>query len=379
MAGTRIRAAWMRGGTSKGVFFVAGDLPPDAAKRDRILARLIGSPDPYGRQIDGLGGATSSTSKVVIVGPSDRPGCDVDYRFGQVPLDRGEIDWSGNCGNLTAAVGPFAIARGLVAATRDGIATVRIWQANVGKRIDAHVPMCGGEVVEAGDFLLDGVAFPSAEIGLDFLDPAGSGERGIFPAGGPSTTIRANDRAYRTTLIDAGNPLVLVDAAELGVDCRTLPQHLNADSGLLDRCEALRIAGAVAMGLVRDADSARRRAHTPKLALLAPPLACATADGRALGADDIDLATRVLSMGQFHHAIPGTAAIAIAAAAHIAGTVAADLRRPGAGLGVRLGHPSGRTVVGITLAADGDGWRIERARMSRSARLLMDGTACLPD
>lgn len=371
-------AAWMRGGTSKGLFFLASDLPGEPARRDALLARALGSPDPYGKQIDGVGGATSSTSKVVIVGPSARPDCDVDYLFGQVPVGAGPIDWSGNCGNLTAAVGPFALRRGLVEAPAEGWATVRIWQANIGKRILARVPMAGGAVVEAGDFVLDGVAFPAAEIGLEFLDPAGD-SGGLFPTGRRIDRLALPDgSAIAATLINAGNPLVLVAAADLGVAGDEPQAALNAQPELLARCEAIRVAGALAMGLAADAEAARLRPHTPKLALLAPPLECVSVDGRRFAPEQLDLAGRVLSIGLFHHAIPGTAAIAIAAGASVPGTVAAGLLARPAGALLQLGHPSGRVGVGVEAREEGGTWRIDVARMSRSARVLMEGQVFVP-
>ncbi|HET6718484.1 MAG TPA: 2-methylaconitate cis-trans isomerase PrpF [Rhodocyclaceae bacterium] len=383
MSRLRIPAAWMRGGTSKGLFFVTGDLPADPAARDAILLRALGSPDPYGKQIDGLGGATSSTSKAVLVSRSTRPDCDVDYLFAQIPIAGTSVDWSGNCGNLTAAVGPFALARGLVAAPRDGLATVRIWQANIGKRIVARVPMADGEVQEDGDFVLDGVAFAAAEIALDFIDPAGSDEGGLFPTGSPLDRLLIADRGeVDATLINAGNPLVLVAAEALGLVGNELPAVLNPDRALLEHCEALRIAGALRMGLAGDAAAARARQHTPKLALLSRPAAFTAADGKPVGAAELDLNARVLSMGVFHHAIPGTAAIALAAAAAIPDTLAQRLlAAPVAGT-LRCGHPSGRVEVGVEVnvdtRADGGQWTITRAFMSRSARLLMDGVVVVP-
>lgn len=379
MSRLRIPAAWMRGGTSKGLFFVAGDLPADHAARDAVLLRALGSPDPYGKQIDGLGGATSSTSKAVLVTRSTRPDCDVDYLFAQIPIAGTSVDWSGNCGNLTAAVGPFAIARDLVAAPRDGVATVRIWQANIGKRIVAKVPMANGEVQEDGTFVLDGVAFPAAEIELDFIDPAGSDEGGLFPTGQLVDRLAvAGLGAVEVTLINAGNPLVLVGAEALGLIGNELPATLNPDRKLLERCEALRIAGALRMGLAADEAAARARQHTPKLALLSRPAPYTAADGKPMTAAELDLNARVLSMGVFHHAIPGTAAIALAAAAAIPGTLAERLlTAPLAGT-LRCGHPSGRVEVGVEPHADDGQWTIARAFMSRSARLLMDGRVMVP-
>ena len=380
MSRLRIAAAWMRGGTSKGLFFVSDDLPAEPVARDAILLRALGSPDPYGKQIDGLGGATSSTSKAVLVGRSSRPDCDVDYLFGQVPIAGSRIDWSGNCGNLTAAVGPFAIARGLVAAPADGLATVRIWQANIGKRIVARLPMAAGEVQEDGDFVLDGVAFPAAEIELDFIDPAGSAEGGLFPTGRlvDRLAVEGLGESIEATLINAGNPLVLVAASALGIAGHELPAALNANRALLERCEALRVAGALAMGLAADNAAARARQHTPKIALLSPPAAYTAADGKPVAAGTLDLNARVLSMGVFHHAIPGTAAIALAAAAAIPGTLAERQLAAPVSVRLRCGHPSGRVEVGVEARLDAGRWTIARAFMSRSARLLMDGVVLLP-
>ncbi|MCB1888175.1 MAG: 2-methylaconitate cis-trans isomerase PrpF [Rhodocyclaceae bacterium] len=367
-----IPAIWMRGGTSKGLFFEPTDLPADAATRDALLLRAMGSPDPYGKQIDGLGGATSSTSKVVLVGASRRTDCDVDYWFGQVPISAGPIDWSGNCGNLTAAVGPFAVWRGLVAAPASGECRVRIWQANIGRRIVAGFPVRDGRPVEQGDFRLDGVAFPAAPVRLDFLDPAGGDERPLFPTGRLREALTAGPRRIEATLINAGNPMVVVNARDLGVDCAARSADLNASSGLLATCEAIRIAGSVAMGLAPDAAAAGQRGHTPKLALVGPPVAFQAADGRDVSTSDADLACRVLSMGQFHHAIPGTAAVALACAAAIPGTVAAALATREADP-IRLAHPSGVTEVATALTGHGIATRIERVSMVRSARVLMTG------
>lgn len=376
MSRLRIPAAWMRGGTSKGLFFRGGDLPADSASRDALLVRALGSPDPYGKQIDGVGGATSSTSKVVIVSPSRQAECDVDYLFGQVPVNASVIDWSGNCGNLTAAVGPFAIERGLVKPGADGVAVVRIWQANIGKRIIAHVPVCDGAVSERGDFMLDGVTFPAAAIRLDFLDPGGGD---LFPVGEHVSLLEpAGHPPVEATLIDAAIPLALIEASALGADCAAPPSELNRDTALLAHCEALRIAGALAMGLAGSATEAAGRGHTPKIALVAPAQDDVAADGRTFGRKDVDLTVRVLSMGVMHHAIPITAAIGIAAAARIPGTlVTRQLIQPTTEV-VRIGHPSGRAEIAVEVGCEAGRWRLERAGMTRSARLLMDGEVCIP-
>jgi hypothetical protein len=377
MTQRRIPAVYMRGGTSKGVFFLAGDLPADPARRDRILLRVIGSPDPYGRHIDGLGGATSSTSKVVILSKSARPGFDVDYRFGQVAIDRPVIDWSGNCGNLTAAVGPFAIGAGLVAAAAEGMATVRIWQANIGKPIVAHVPMRGGDVLEEGDFELDGVPFPASEIRLEFVEPGDGGT--MFPTGSPIDRLDVpGSGTFEATLIHAGNPTIFIDAARLGLRGTELPTEVDGNAALLALAERIRAHGAVAMGLARTADEATTtRPHTPKLAYVAPPATCRAADGRTVEATSIDLSARIFSMGKLHHAMTGTGAVAIAAAAVVPGTLVHRLCGGSSGQ-VRFGHPSGRLAVGAEATQRDGRWVVTKVLMSRSARRLMEGWVRVP-
>jgi probable AcnD-accessory protein PrpF len=382
MTQLRIPAVYMRGGTSKGVFFLAGDLPADPAARDRLLLRVVGSPDPYGKHIDGMGGATSSTSKVVILARSARPDCDVDYLFGQVAVDRPVIDWSGNCGNLTAAVGPFAISAGLVAAPAEGEATVRIWQANIGKRILAHVPVRGGEVLEEGDFALDGVAFPAAEVRLEFLDPGAEDGAGgaTFPTGRTVDTVDVPGVGpVAATLVDAGNPTVFVEAAALGLRGTELQAEVNGDPALLARAERIRAHAAVAMGLAATPEEASAtRLHTPKLAFVASPAPYRASDGREVPADAVDLLARIFSMGLLHHAMTGTGAVAIAAAASIPGTV---VHRVCGGMRdgrVRFGHPSGTLAVGAEARQDGGAWVVTQVTMSRSARRLMEGWVRVP-
>ncbi|HEV7135755.1 MAG TPA: 2-methylaconitate cis-trans isomerase PrpF [Steroidobacteraceae bacterium] len=384
MTQVRIPAVYMRGGTSKGVVFLADDLPSDREARDRMLLRVIGSPDPYGKQIDGMGGATSSTSKVVIISRSSRPDCDVDYLFGQVAIDAPVIDWSGNCGNLTAAVGPFAIGAGLVDAPADGSAGVRIWQANIRRKIIAHVPMCGGEVLESGSFHLDGVAFPAAQIRLEFLDPAG--EMGQSGAGATFPTGRAIDLltvpgigTLEVTLINAGNPTIFVEAASLGLDGTELQPDVNGRKDLLDLIEAVRSRGAVAMGLAATPNEATtNRPHTPKVAFVARPAVYTTSDGRRIDPESIDLLARIFSMGKLHHAMTGTGAVAIAAAAAIPGTIVHRITPLSAGGSVRFGHPSGTLAVGAEAVQQEGGWTIRKVIVSRSARRLMEGWVRVP-
>jgi probable AcnD-accessory protein PrpF len=366
-----IAAVLMRGGTSKGLFFKAEDLPHDKRERDVLLARLIGSPDPFLRHTDGLGGATSSTSKVVLISRSLREDCDVDFLFGAVAIDTGLIDWSGNCGNLSAAVGPFAIAEGMVRAS-EGTTLVRIWQQNIQKRIVAHVPTAAGEVIEDGQFQEDGVPFLGAEIVLDFLDPADAGKNGLLLEVPDIGTLRVS-------LINAGNPTVFVRASSLELSGRELPDVLNRDARLLQRLESIRAHGAVAMGLARSAEEAtRHRPATPKLAWVASPAHYKSSAGVDVERASIDVLARIVSMGQVHHAFTGTGSIALAAAAALPGTVVSEVTRTLPGVPTRIGHPSGILTVGALLEMTKSGWRVEKAMMSRSARRLMRGQVFVP-
>lgn len=384
----RIPATYMRGGTSKGVFFRLEDLPERARApgkaRDALLQRVIGSPDPYAKQIDGMGGATSSTSKTVIVSRSERAGHDVDYLFGQVAIDSDFVDWSGNCGNLSAAVGPFAIAAGLVdpaRVPRDGLATVRIWQANIGKTIVAHVPMTEGQVQETGDFELDGVTFPAAEVQLEFLDPADDGEEGgaMFPTGHVVDTLEVPGvGTLQATLINAGIPTIFLEAAALGYTGSELQEAINGDAAALERFETIRAHGAVKMGLIAHPDEAAKRQHTPKVAFVAPPADYVASSGKPVAAQDIDLRVRAMSMGKLHHAMMGTAAVAIGTAAAIPGTLVNLAAGGGERAAVRFGHPSGTLRVGAEAAQVDGQWVVTKAVMSRSARVLMEGWVRVP-
>ena len=385
-----IPATYMRGGTSKGVFFRLQDLPPSAQvagpARDALLLRVIGSPDPYGKQIDGMGGATSSTSKTVIVAPSTRPGHDVDYLFGQVAIDSAFVDWSGNCGNLSAAVGPFAIASGFVDASRvphDGMAVVHIWQANIGKTIIAHVPMTAGAVQETGDFELDGVTFPAAEVQLEFMDPSSDEEGGggaMFPTGQLVDDLEVPGVGmFKATMINAGIPTIFLNAHDLGYTGAELQDAINGDPQALARFETIRAHGAMKMGLITDITQAAQRQHTPKVAFVAPPAAYTASSGKSVAAADVDLLVRALSMGKLHHAMMGTAAVAIGAAAAIPGTLVNLAAGGGAREAVRFGHPSGTLRVGAAAVQDDRGWSVTKAIMSRSARVLMEGRVRVPD
>ena len=384
----RIPATYMRGGTSKGVFFRLHDLPEDlrapGKARDALLLRVIGSPDPYGKHTDGMGGATSSTSKVVIIAKSSVPDHDVDYLYGQVPVEGDFIDWSGNCGNLSSAVGPFAIANGLVdpaRVTRDGICTVRIWQANIHKTIVAHVPMRDGEVQETGDFALDGVTFPAAEIALEFLDPADEGEDGgaMFPTGNLVDDLDVPGVGmFKATLINAGVPTIFVEAAALGYTGSELQGAINEDKSALSKLEAIRAVGAVRMGLISDVSQAAARPLTPKIAFVGPPKDYVSSSGKPVRATDIDLLARAISMGKLHHAMMGTASVAIATAAAVPGTVVNAAAGGGTRDAVRFGHPSGTLRVGADVKQVEGQWIATKAVMSRSARVLMEGVVRVP-
>ncbi|MBD3650952.1 MAG: 2-methylaconitate cis-trans isomerase PrpF, partial [Alcanivorax sp.] len=374
----KIPATYMRGGTSKGVFFSLNDLP-EAARvpgpaRDALLLRVIGSPDPYGKHTDGMGGATSSTSKTVILSKSDSPDHDVDYLFGQVSIDKPFIDWSGNCGNLTAAVGAFAISNGLVAADRipdNGVAVVRIWQANIEKTIVAHVPITDGRVQETGDFELDGVTFPAAEVVIDFMDPA-DGDGAMFPTGNPVDDLDVPGiGTIKATMINAGIPTVFVNAEDVGYTGAELQGDINEDARALAMFETLRAHGALRMGLIQSLEEAEQRQHTPKVAFVAGPRDYVASSGKKVAAGDVDLLVRALSMGKLHHAMMGTAAVAIGTAAAIPGTLVNLAAGGGERDAVRFGHPSGTLRVGGEAHQQDGEWVVTKASMSRSARILM--------
>ena len=385
----KIPATYMRGGTSKGVFFSLKDLPEAAQvpgpARDALLLRVIGSPDPYDKQIDGMGGATSSTSKTVILSKSIKADHDVDYLFGQVSIDKPFVDWSGNCGNLSAAVGSFAISNGLVDASRiphNGVAVVRVWQANIGKTIIAHVPITNGEVQETGDFELDGVTFPAAEVQVEFMDPAAEEEGGggsMFPTGNLVDDLEVPGvGTFKATMINAGIPTIFVNAEDIGYTGTELQGAINGDPKALAMFETIRAYGALRMGLIKSLDEAVKRQHTPKVAFVAKPADYVASSGKAIAAGDVDLLVRALSMGKLHHAMMGTAAVAIGTAAAISGTLvnlaAGGIERNA----VRFGHPSGTLRVGAEASQVNGEWTVNKAIMSRSARVLMEGFVRVP-
>ncbi|KPN91860.1 2-methylaconitate cis-trans isomerase PrpF [Pseudomonas nunensis] len=385
----KIPATYMRGGTSKGVFFSLKDLPEAAQipgpARDALLLRVIGSPDPYDKQIDGMGGATSSTSKTVILSKSIKADHDVDYLFGQVSIDKPFVDWSGNCGNLSAAVGSFAISNGLVDASRiphNGVAVVRVWQANIGKTIIAHVPITNGEVQETGDFELDGVTFPAAEVQVEFMDPAAEEEGGggsMFPTGNLVDDLEVPGvGTFKATMINAGIPTIFINAEDIGYTGTELQGAINSDPKALAMFETIRAYGALRMGLIKDLDEAAKRQHTPKVAFVAKPADYVASSGKPIAAGDVDLLVRALSMGKLHHAMMGTAAVAIGTAAAISGTLvnlaAGGVERNA----VRFGHPSGTLRVGAEASQVNGEWTVNKAIMSRSARVLMEGFVRIP-
>ncbi len=385
----KIPATYLRGGTSKGVFFRLQDLPAQAqtpgAARDALLMRVIGSPDPYGKQIDGMGGATSSTSKTVIVSTSTQPDHDVDYLFGQVSIDKAFVDWSGNCGNLSAAVGPFAISSGLIDAKQlpqNGMAIVRIWQANISKTIIAHVPIVNGAVQETGDFELDGVTFLAAEVQLEFMDPAAEEEGGggaMFPTGHVIDELDVPGVGkLQATMINAGIPTIFIKADAIGYTGTELQEAINSDSKALAMFETIRAHGALRMGLIKHIDEAATRQHTPKVAFVAPPKDYTSSSGKQVKASDIDLLVRALSMGKLHHAMMGTAAVAIGTAAAIPGTLVNLAAGGGEREAVRFGHPSGTLRVGAQASQINGEWSVKKAIMSRSARVLMEGWVRVP-
>lgn len=384
----KIPATYMRGGTSKGVFFRLQDLPARCQQpgeaRDKLLLRVIGSPDPYAAQIDGMGGATSSTSKCVILSQSSQPDHDVDYLYGQVSIDKAFVDWSGNCGNLSTAAGAFAIHAGLIDPARiprDGICVVRIWQANIRKTIIAHVPVVDGQVQETGDFELDGVTSPAAEIVLEFIDPSDDGDENgaLFPTGNLVDDLDVPGiGTLKATMISAGIPTVFVNAVDIGYTGTELREHINNDTRALEKLEQIRIAGALRMGLIKTPDEAQKRQHTPKIAFIAKPKDYKAASGKTIAGNDVDLLVRALSMGKLHHAMMGTAAVAIGTAAAIPGTLVNLAAGGGEREAVRFGHPSGTLRVGAQAKQVNGKWAVTKAIMSRSARILMEGAVRIP-
>jgi 2-methylaconitate isomerase len=385
----KVPATYMRGGTSKGVFFRLQDLPAECqvpgTARDNLLMRVIGSPDPYGKQIDGMGAATSSTSKTVILSKSTRPDHDIDYLFGQVSIDKPFVDWSGNCGNLSAAVGPYAISNGLVDASRiprNGIAIVRVWQANISKTIISHVPVTDGQVQETGDFELDGVTFPAAEVKLEFMNPAAEEEGAggaMFPTGNlVDDLVVPGLGTFKATLINAGIPTIFLNAAEIGYTGTELQDAINGDPKALERFETIRAHGSMRMGLIKDLSEAATRQHTPKVAFVSSPKDYVSSSGKPVVAKEIDLLVRALSMGKLHHAMMGTAAVAIGTAAAITGTLVNLAAGGGKRTEVRFGHPSGTLKVGAEAAEVNGEWVVTKAIMSRSARVLMEGSVKVP-
>ena len=381
----KVPATYMRGGTSKGVFFNLTDLPAPAQvageARDSLLLRVIGSPDPYGKQTDGMGGATSSTSKTVILSKSEQPDHDVDYLFGQVAIDKAFVDWSGNCGNLTSAVGAFAISNGLVDKSRvpdNGIAIVRVWQANIKKSILVHVPMTNGEVQETGDFELDGVTFPAAEVKLEFIDPA-DGDGALFPTGNVVDDLEVPGvGTLKATMINAGIPTIFINAADIGYSGTELQGDINSDNAALTKLESIRAHGAVKMGLINNINEAQARQHTPKVAFVAPAKDYTASSGKHINASDISILVRAMSMGKLHHAMMGTAAVAIGTAAAIKGTLVNVAAGGGAINEVNFGHPSGTLKVGAEAILTDGQWQVSKASMSRSARVLMEGMVRVP-
>ncbi|EMK3508492.1 2-methylaconitate cis-trans isomerase PrpF [Vibrio parahaemolyticus] len=381
----KVPATYMRGGTSKGVFFNLEDLPTEAQvageARDKLLLRVIGSPDPYAKQIDGMGGATSSTSKTVIVSRSSRDDHDVDYLFGQVSIDKPFVDWSGNCGNLSAAIGPFAIHAGLIPQDRlpeNGIVTVRVWQVNISKTILVHVPIVNGFVQETGEFELDGVTFPAAEIQVDFVDPA-DGEGSMFPTGNLVDDLVVPDvGTFNATFINAGIPTIFIDAESIGYQGTELQDQINNDDAALAMFESIRAHGALKMGLISELEEAQTRQHTPKVAFISKPKSYQSSSGKAVNESEIDVLVRALSMGKLHHAMMGTAAVAIASAACVPGTLVNLAAGGGEKESVTFGHPSGTLKVGAQAKQTEQGWVVQKAIMSRSARILMEGFVRVP-
>jgi len=379
----KVKASYMRGGTSKGTFFNIADLPVEAqknqTKRNKLLQRIVGSPDVYKKQMDGMGGASSSTSKAILVGKSEVEGHDVDYYFGQVAIDKDFMDWSGNCGNLSSAVGPFAIAEGLVEnVPQNGVCCVRIWQANIKKTILCYVTMENGMVKEMGDYEIDGIAFAAEEIKLEFVEPVDPFEE-LFPTGNLIDDLEVEGiGTFKATMITAGIPTIFLNAEALGYKGTELQGDINADSDALERFETIRIAGALKMGLISDPAEALTKQHTPKIAFVSKAQDFITSSGKEVSASEMDLHVRALSMQQLHHAMMGTASVAIGVAASIPGTLVNEAAGGGEKDTVTFGHPSGAIKVGAKITKETDKYVVEKASMSRSARIIMEGYVHVP-
>ena len=379
----KVKATYMRGGTSKGTFFNIADLPKEAQedtkKRDKLLQRIVGSPDVYKQQMDGMGGATSSTSKAILVGKSSVPNHDVDYYFGQVAIDKDFMDWSGNCGNLSSAVGPFAIHEGLVDnVPQNGVCCVRIWQANIKKTILCYVTMVDGQVKELGDYYIDGVAFPAQEILLEFAEPVDPSEE-LFPTGNLVDDLEVPGiGTFKATMITAGIPTIFLNAADIGYKGTELQADINSDAQALARFEKIRSYGALKMGLISDLSEAETRQHTPKIAFVAPKSDFTTSSGKEVKASEIDLHVRALSMQKLHHAMMGTASVAIGVAACIEGTLVNIAAGGGEKTAVEFGHPSGTLKVGAVIKKENGKYIVDKATMSRSARIIMKGEVYAP-
>jgi len=377
----RIPAVIMRGGTSRAVFFHRHHLPADPELRDRVILTVFGGGDPYGRQIDGLGGAVSTTSKAAIISPPSVPDADVDYTFGQVSVTTPLVDYGGNCGNISSAVGPFAIEEGLVRAT-DPVTTVRIWQVNTQKRIIAHVPTSGGLPEVEGDYAIDGVPGTGAMIILEFHDPGGSMTGRLLPTGNPADVLEVEGVGRLTvSLVDAANPVVFVNPQDLGLDGLEMPERVDGDHALLAKIEAIRAHAAVRMGLARTvAEATARSPGVPKLAFAAPPASYTSTRGSPVDGAAVDVVGRIMSMGRLHRSYALTGAICTAAAAQVEGTLvhAVARRGPAGERTLRIGHPAGIIEVGaLVVRRDGE-WHVEKVVTRRTARRLMEGMALVP-
>jgi 2-methylaconitate isomerase len=377
----RLRAVFMRGGTSKAVMFRAADLPAERELWTPIFLGVIGSPDPNGRQLDGMGGGISSLSKICVIEPPTRAGADVDYTFAQVSVKDAAVDYSGNCGNMSSAIGPFAVDENLIAvADADGEATVRIHNTNTRKLIIAHFPLEGGRAAVDGDFRLPGIAGSGAPVRLDFLEPGGAGTGMLLPTGNATDTLEADGvRGIEVSMVDAANPCVFVAADALGASGVEMPDELEANGALLRRLEAIRIAASLRMGIAKTAEAAARIPSIPKVAMVAPAREARTLAGERLAAADADITVRMISIGQPHRAVPLTGAMCLAVASRIEGTVVNRIARPSASPTdpVRIAQPSGLTVVGAVVRRSRDGehreWLAESATVYRTARRLMEG------
>lgn len=374
MPQSRLRAVFMRGGTSKAVMFRRADLPDDETLWPRIFTRVMGSPDPNGRQLDGMGGGISSLSKICIIGPPSRPDADVDYTFAQVVVDQDLVDFSSNCGNMSSAVGPFAVEEGLVAKPNGEEATVRIHNTNTKKIIISRFRMDGDYAAVEGDFVLDGVAGSGAPIRLDFSEPAGARTGKLLPAGAAVQSLQVPGLGtLQASMIDAAAACVFVRAEDIGCTGTERPDVLERDAAIMEKLEKIRRAASIAMGIAPNEEAAAKTPSAPKVAIVAAPVEARTLSGRVLSPEDTDILVRMISIGQPHRAVPLTGALCLAVACRVPGSIPNRIVGAARAGDVRIGHPSGVVLVAAEVRDGAAGLEAPYATVYRTARRLFQG------